>query len=120
MKPTYKKPPPNRTLPLILMISGAVLIIAVLIFKLASAPTTNAPQALSSEIGTPFPDVVRISLADAKQAYDAQSVLIVDVRNSGSYAAGHIPGAINVPLANIEANQLNDLPKDKWIVTYCT
>jgi 3-mercaptopyruvate sulfurtransferase SseA len=119
MKPTYQKPSPNRTLPLILMISGAVLVVAVLIYVLTNAPTTTAPQAISSGITTPFPDVVRVSLADAKQAYDNQTALIVDVRDAGSYAAGHIPGAVNIPLDEIET-RMNELPKDKWIITYCT
>jgi len=119
MKPTYRKPQSNRTLPLILMISGAVLIVAVVIYVLASAPTTSAPQALSAEIGTPYPDVVRVSLEDTKSAFDSQTALIVDVRDTGSYASGHVPGSINVPLDQIES-KLNELPKDKWIITYCT
>lgn len=119
MKPTYRKPQSNRTLPLVLMLSGVVLILAVVIYKLASAPTTAAPQALSAEIGTPYPDIVRVSLEDTKKAFDAGSALIVDVRDTGSFASGHVPGSINIPLEQIES-KLNDLPKDKWIITYCT
>ena len=119
MKPNQSKNQGNRTLPLVLMISGAVLIVAVLIYSLVSAPATTAPQALNAGITTPFPDIQRVSLADTKQAYDSSSALIVDVRDSGSYAAGHIPGAVSIPLAEIE-NRLNELPKEQWIITYCT
>jgi rhodanese-related sulfurtransferase len=58
-------------------------------------------------------------LEDAKKALDAKSAVFVDVRSPESYSAGHITGAINIPLAELEsrAGELN--PAD-WIITYCT
>lgn len=44
-------------------------------------------------------------------------VVIVDVRSKEKYEAGHVPGAVNIPLADIKV-QIPDLPKDKLIVTY--
>lgn len=44
--------------------------------------------------------------------------VIVDVRNPGEYAAGHIAGAVNIPLANL-AGRLGELPPDRLVVTYC-
>ncbi len=118
MKRRNTNNPSNRTLPLLMIIGGVVIIIIAVVVVLANAPTTSAPQ-LSGSIGTPFPDVARVSVAEAKQAYDSQSALIVDVRDSGSYAAGHVAGALNIPLDQIE-NRLDELPKDRWIITYCT
>ena len=43
----------------------------------------------------------------------------MDVRDALSYATGHIPGALSIPLANL-ADHLNELKKDAWIITYCT
>lgn len=45
-------------------------------------------------------------------------VTIVDVRPREEYAAGHLPGAINVPLAEIERGSAV-LPRDRDIVAYC-
>jgi rhodanese-related sulfurtransferase/DNA-binding transcriptional ArsR family regulator len=45
-------------------------------------------------------------------------VTIVDVRPREEYAAGHLPGAINVPLAEIESGSAA-LPRDRDIVAYC-
>jgi rhodanese-related sulfurtransferase/DNA-binding transcriptional ArsR family regulator len=45
-------------------------------------------------------------------------VTVLDVRPSKEYDTGHIPGALNVPLAEIE-RCLNDLPKDREVVAYC-
>lgn len=44
--------------------------------------------------------------------------LLLDVRTEEEYQAGHIPGAMNVPLDDIR-NRLCELPKDKNICLYC-
>jgi hypothetical protein len=107
----------KRTLPLILIIGGAVLIISVILYVALSSPTTPAPQ--SNGITIPFPDIKRASLEEAKQAYDLQTAVFLDVRDAGSFAAGHVKGAINIPLADLET-RLNEIPQDKWILPYCT
>ncbi|GMR08628.1 MAG: metalloregulator ArsR/SmtB family transcription factor [Gammaproteobacteria bacterium] len=45
-------------------------------------------------------------------------VTVLDVRPAEEYAAGHVPGAINVPLAELE-NQLDKLDPRQEIVAYC-
>jgi len=45
-------------------------------------------------------------------------VTVLDVRPAAEYAAGHIPGAINVPLEKLESF-LSKLPKRKEVVAYC-
>jgi rhodanese-related sulfurtransferase/DNA-binding transcriptional ArsR family regulator len=45
-------------------------------------------------------------------------VTIVDVRPKEEYDAGHLRGAINVPLAEIEQH-LDDLPRNREIIAYC-
>jgi rhodanese-related sulfurtransferase len=49
---------------------------------------------------------------------DDGSVLILDVRPPEEYQAGHIPGAISIPMAQLE-ERLGDLPSDAEIVAYC-
>jgi rhodanese-related sulfurtransferase len=49
---------------------------------------------------------------------DNSTVLVLDVRPQEEYAAGHIPGAVSVPLAELET-QLAGLPPDAEIVAYC-
>lgn len=45
---------------------------------------------------------------------------IVSVRSAEHYAAGHIPGAINIPWREIATSaKLATLPKDEQIVVYC-
>jgi rhodanese-related sulfurtransferase/biotin operon repressor len=45
-------------------------------------------------------------------------VVILDVRPAEEFAAGHIPGALSVPLERLEA-ALSRLPKRARIVAYC-
>ena len=65
--------------------------------------------------------VRRVSLEDAKTAFDNGTAIIVDVRSEQAFAASHIPGAINIQLGEFETNPSElGLPKDQWIITYCT
>lgn len=45
-------------------------------------------------------------------------VLVLDVRPPEEYAAGHLPGAINIPVKELES-RLAGLPRRKEIVAYC-
>lgn len=48
----------------------------------------------------------------------AGEVTVLDVRPPEEYRAGHIPGALSIPVGEIEA-RLHELPKDGEIVAYC-
>lgn len=45
-------------------------------------------------------------------------VTVLDVRPTEEYAAGHLPGAINVPIDKLES-YLSRLPRRKEVVAYC-
>ena len=45
-------------------------------------------------------------------------VTLLDVRPAEEYAAGHLPGAINVPIAKLKT-YLSKLPRRKEVVAYC-
>jgi len=45
-------------------------------------------------------------------------VTVLDVRPAEEYAAGHVPGAVNVPLDKLEG-YLTKLPKRREVVAYC-
>ncbi|HRN36519.1 MAG TPA: rhodanese-like domain-containing protein [Flavobacteriales bacterium] len=52
------------------------------------------------------------------KAIKAQGATILDVRTTGEFAAGHIKGAVNIPLDQLQ-NRLNKLPKGKPVITCC-
>ncbi|UQA57452.1 ArsR/SmtB family transcription factor [Polyangium aurulentum] len=48
----------------------------------------------------------------------AGEVTVIDVRPAEEYCAGHIPGAISIPISELK-KRLAKLPKDREIVAYC-
>ncbi len=48
----------------------------------------------------------------------AGEVLVLDVRPTEEYEAGHLPGARSVPLAQL-SRRMRELPKNREIVAYC-
>ncbi len=45
-------------------------------------------------------------------------VVVLDVRPTEEYEAGHIQGAISIPLSELRA-RLNEIPDDREVVAYC-
>lgn len=45
--------------------------------------------------------------------------VLLDVRGPQSYAAGHVPGAVNLPHARITARNLAPYSEDTLFVVYC-
>lgn len=91
----------------------------------SNPPTTTASITTSSAAPAEVPqgdrtEVPRISAEDLREKVKAGTVTVIDTRHDESaYTAGHIPGAIFVPMASIGAN-LDRIPKDKEVVAYCT
>ncbi len=52
------------------------------------------------------------------EALSATHAMLVDVREPSEYAAGHIEGALNVPLPQIR-DRINELPRNREIWLYC-
>lgn len=46
------------------------------------------------------------------------SIIILDVRESAEFAFGHIPGAVSIPLGELE-ERIHELPQDKNIYVVC-
>ncbi len=55
---------------------------------------------------------------ELRRRLKAGDVTLIDVRPEDEFAAGHIPGALSVPVAEL-ADRLSELPKRKEIVAYC-
>jgi rhodanese-related sulfurtransferase len=55
---------------------------------------------------------------ELRRRLDAGDVTLIDVRPGDEFAAGHIPGALSVPVAEL-ADRFRELSKRKEIVAYC-
>lgn len=63
-----------------------------------------------------------ISLQEAENLYHENRALFLDARDTGSFDAGHIRGARNLPWHEVDdyfIEIVNGLDKDTRIITYC-
>jgi rhodanese-related sulfurtransferase/DNA-binding transcriptional ArsR family regulator len=100
-------------------------------YQLAGADVADLYARLREVAQAHLPDVEAARLAylggdggqpvtrgQLQQLTTTRSVTVLDVRPREEYAAGHIPGAISVPLDEL-ADRLAELPDDGQIVAYC-
>ena len=94
----------------------AILVMAVLLLPLTAMSSAQ-----------PEDEAPRITQAQFKKLIATKNVIIVDTRNPDAYRAGHIPGALLLPLEgqltwsdDAQKNVVEPLKKArKPIVTYC-
>ena len=60
----------------------------------------------------------RISAEELRLRLRTGEVVLLDVRPQAEYEAGHLPGAISIPLDELE-HRLSELPPDRTVVAYC-
>jgi hypothetical protein len=111
-------------------------VIPLLVFLLVSCSSAT-PAAEPQSVETILPDepttvpqagmprseaeVPRVTVEETIAAVQNGEAIIVDVRSPQAYQASHIPGALTVPLGEIETNPTGlNLDQDQWIITYCT
>ena len=78
---------------------------------------------LVSELSEMRQRVIELEAAEeeekrAEEALRASEDTLVDVRPNQEYRAGHIPGAVSVPVDGLE-NRLGELRKDQEMVVFC-
>lgn len=102
-------------------------------YRLASAEVFGFLRALRAIAASRLAEVDRLAEAylgrrDAGAAMTRKELagrlrrgddlVVIDVRPAEEYAAGHLPGALSIPLDEL-AKRIRGLPKDKEIVAYC-
>lgn len=60
----------------------------------------------------------QISADELRARLGTDDIILLDVRPQVEYETGHLPGAISIPLDELE-RRLSELPPDKTIVAYC-
>ncbi|TBL79163.1 metalloregulator ArsR/SmtB family transcription factor [Paenibacillus thalictri] len=73
---------------------------------------------IKSDFMNRYQDLESLSLHEVLQKMEEGSIVLLDVRPIDEFAAGHIPGAISVPLKDLD-HYLQNLPRDTRIAAYC-
>lgn len=103
-----------------------------IVYRLAGGPIVDAVtglRALAEHNVARVGDLVRsyfdapgelepISSAELINRMHSHSITLLDVRPADEFAAGHLPGALNVTLAELD-ERLAELPLDREVVAYC-
>jgi len=63
-------------------------------------------------------DITEVTRDELLRRLQAGDVTVIDVRPAEEYAAGHIPGAVSIPVDEL-ADRLAELPSNATIVAYC-
>ena len=101
---------------------GLIVLVAAVLAGCNAKDTTSAN---TKPVQLPASDTVyadgarRVTADELDTMLKNGQAIVVDVRNQASYDMGHIPGAKLIPAGEI-LNHLNELPRDKMIVTYCS
>jgi 3-mercaptopyruvate sulfurtransferase SseA len=105
----------NSKRTLFALVVGLALIVA----PLTSCVPTSSQNEPAGPVGNAPGEIQRVTLEESKTAFDSGAAVFLDVRSASSYAAGHIPNALSIPLGEIESH-IGELDPDQWIITYCT
>jgi rhodanese-related sulfurtransferase len=98
------------------IISGALILTSLLLLACSSIAYAEPTPPLP---GAPIYDFIDISAEEAHGMLEEnpEQFILLDVRTESEYGAGHIPGAINIPV-DLE-NRIAELDKSKRIIVYC-
>lgn len=58
------------------------------------------------------------SAGETARAWVASGALLLDVRTPAEFAAGHLEGAINIPVQQLE-ERVDEIPNGRPLVVYC-
>jgi rhodanese-related sulfurtransferase/DNA-binding transcriptional ArsR family regulator len=102
-------------------------------YRLAAPEVLEASRALRTLAASRLAEVERLAAAYlggrdalepvtreelARRLEDGDELVVLDVRPAEEHAAGHLPGAVSIPLPELR-RRLRELPRDRDIVAYC-
>jgi len=104
-------------------------LMAIVLLTLAGMVACNSAEKKAPSPGpivsqTPGPKaptdgIRRITVVELRELMARNEAVVIDVRNQQSYDLSHIKGAKLIPVEST-ANHIDELPRDKLIVTYCS
>ena len=114
-------------LPLLLIVGGLIILSGVVTLWVVASPSptplsmhtpTLAGELVSRSQG-PYPEILRVTLSAAKQAYDSGSAVFVDARGEAFFAQSHIPGSLSASAQDFDL-RLEKLDRETWIIPFCS
>jgi rhodanese-related sulfurtransferase len=85
--------------------------------QVAAAHQTEIDRLAEAYLGNRG-ELETMTRAELQRRLRDRDVVVLDVRPAQEFAAGHIPGARNVPISDLE-QRLRQIPADAQVVAYC-
>ena len=99
------------------------LVVALISLAFFSSIAASGAERAGASVPTPVQEssdgARRIKPEEVRELLEKHKAVLVDVRGEGSYKAGHVKGALNIPFSEIRT-RAKELPPDKMIITYCS
>ncbi|MDH4268133.1 MAG: rhodanese-like domain-containing protein [Deltaproteobacteria bacterium] len=79
------------------------------------------PPVVKEMVAKTKASIQKVSAADVKAAIDKkEKAIFLDVRDGGEFAAGHLPGALNISRGTLEFNVFSKIPdQNAKVYVYC-
>jgi rhodanese-related sulfurtransferase/DNA-binding transcriptional ArsR family regulator len=87
-----------------------------LLRKVAEAHQAAVPAARAAYLGED--EATEVTQEELRARVTAGDVVVLDVRPAEEYRAGHIPGAVSIPVEEL-THRIDELPEETEIVVYC-
>ncbi|MBF4210703.1 MULTISPECIES: ArsR/SmtB family transcription factor [Pseudomonas] len=96
---------------------GPIADVLVALAQLAAFNRAAIRELMSDSVSAPE-HLEAISREELLERLQDHSVTLLDVRPAEEFAQGHLPGAINIPFAELQ-QRLGELPVSQEVVAYC-
>lgn len=104
----------------LLTYSIGLVLVSVFLVACSGSSTQVATKTPPPPAATPYPDGARrVTVEELEALIAAGKAFVVDVRTQDAFDVAHIPNSKLIPSADI-VKHINELPRDKTIVTYCS
>jgi phage shock protein E len=113
--PAFGQGEPMKFRPFALLWASLLMVGTAFAADTARVPRYNTPQPSSAH---PAWTLVSQDALLARLAKQDPTLFVLDVRTPVEFAAGHVAGAVNIPVDQVAA-RLADVPRDKDVVLYC-
>jgi phage shock protein E len=99
--------------------NGIVLSLAVLVAMAVLAGCSGQPAAAGAPAaGEALALPATVDVATVASIMEREDVVVLDVRETWEYEAGHIPGVTLIPMGEVP-QRLSEIPTDKTVVVTC-
>ena len=109
----------NALFPILMIAAGVILMLGSVAWFVNANGSGAEVTTSTPAMRMPHPDIPRISVGDAKAAFDLGNAVFIDTRGEPYFSQGHIPGAVTITEDELP-ERLDEFNPSDWIITYCT